>query len=99
VLQALSANSPFRAGADSGHASARTSEVRGYPRFEMPRRFRDYADFCRVADRLISAAGVEDYTYIWWDVRPHPKLGTVEVRALDVPTDVVTSSALAATIQ
>jgi carboxylate-amine ligase len=99
VLQALSANSPFRGGTDSGHASARSSEVRGYPRFDMPRRFRDYEDFCRVADQLIAAAGVEDYTYIWWDVRPHPQLGTVEVRAFDVPTDVAVSSALAAAIQ
>ncbi len=99
VLQALSANSPFQAGADSGHASARTSVVRSYPRFQLPRRFRDYEDFCRVADELIAAAGVDDYTYIWWDVRPHPRLGTVEVRAVDVQTDAVGSSALAALVQ
>jgi carboxylate-amine ligase len=65
----------------------------------VPRHFDNYEDFCQVADQLIAAAGVGDYTYIWWDVRPHPKLGTVEVRALDVPTDVVTSSAIAALIQ
>lgn len=99
VLQALSANSPFREGADSGHASARTSVVRAYPRFQVPRLFRDYEDFCRVADQLIAAAGVDDYTYIWWDVRPHPKLGTVEVRALDVLTDVAASAAIAGLIQ
>jgi len=99
VLQALSANSPFRAGADSGHASARTSVVRSYPRFQLPRRFRDYEDFCRVADELIAAAGVDDYTYIWWDVRPHPRLGTVEMRAVDVQTDAAGSSALAALVQ
>ncbi|HXS48447.1 MAG TPA: YbdK family carboxylate-amine ligase [Solirubrobacterales bacterium] len=99
ALQALSANSPFQEGVDSGHASARTSVVRSYPRFQVPRQFRDYEDFCRVADQLIAAAGVDDYTYIWWDVRPHPQLGTVEVRALDVQTDVVTSSAIGALIQ
>jgi carboxylate-amine ligase len=99
VLQALSANSPFRAGTDSGHASARTQVVRSYPRFQVPRRFRDYDDFCRVADQLIAAAGVDDYTYIWWDVRPHPKLGTVEVRAVDVQTDAAGSAAIAALIQ
>ena len=99
VLQALSANSPFREGADSGHASARTQVVRSYPRFQVPRLFRDYEDFCRVADQLIAAAGVEDYTYIWWDVRPHPQLGTVEVRAVDVQTDAAGSSAIAALIQ
>jgi glutamate---cysteine ligase / carboxylate-amine ligase len=99
VLQALSANSPFWAGVDSGHASARTSVVRSYPRFQLPRQFRDYEDFCRVADQLIAAAGVDDYTYIWWDVRPHPRLGTVELRAFDVQVDVATSSAIAALIQ
>lgn len=99
VLAALAANSPFRAGRDSGHASARTQVVRAYPRFQVPRRFRDYEDFCRVADQLIAAAGVEDYTYIWWDVRPHPNLGTVEVRAVDVQADAATSVALAALIQ
>ena len=57
---------------------------RQLPRFEMPRAFRDYEDFLRVADQLIAAAGVDDYTYLWWDLRPHPKLGTVEVRGMDV---------------
>lgn len=99
VLQALSANSPFEEGVDSGHASARTQVVRSYPRFQVPRRFRDYAEFLEVADQLVAAAGVDDYTYIWWDVRPHPRLGTVEVRALDVPTEPATSAALAALIQ
>ncbi|HEX8050399.1 MAG TPA: glutamate-cysteine ligase family protein, partial [Solirubrobacterales bacterium] len=72
VLAALAANSPFRDGEDTGMASARASVVRSYPRFELPRAFRDYEDFLRVADQLIAAAGVDDYTYIWWDVRPHP---------------------------
>ncbi len=99
VLQALSANSPFREGVDSGNASSRTSVVRSYPRFQLPRQFRDYEEFREVADQLIAAAGVDDYTYIWWDVRPHPKLGTVEVRAVDVQTTTLTSTALAGLIQ
>jgi len=99
LLQALTANSPFWDGTDSGLASARTAVVRAYPRFQMPREFRDYEDFCRIADQLIAAAGVEDYTYIWWDVRPHPRLGTVEVRALDTQTTVRTNAAIAGLIQ
>jgi carboxylate-amine ligase len=99
ALQALSANSPFRDGVDSHHASARTSVVRSYPRFQVPRRFRDYEDFCRVSEQLMTAAGVDDYTYIWWDVRPHPNLGTVEVRALDIQTTAAASAAIAALIQ
>lgn len=99
VLQALSANSPYWDGTDSGLASARTAVVRAYPRFQMPRAFRDYEDFCRVADELITAAGAEDYTFIWWDVRPHPRLGTLEVRALDTQTTVEANVAIAALIQ
>jgi carboxylate-amine ligase len=99
LLQALTANSPFRQGVDSGLASARTAVVRSYPRFEMPRAFRDYEDFRHVADQLIAAAGVDDYTYLWWDVRPHPRLGTVEVRAMDVQTRAWTNAAVAALVQ
>ncbi len=99
LLAALTANSPFRDGADTGLASGRASVVRSYPRFELPRAFRDYEDFLRVADQLIAAAGVDDYTYIWWDVRPHPKLGTVEVRGMDVQPRPEQNAAVAALIQ
>jgi len=99
LLAALTANSPFRDGADSGLASARAAAVRSYPRFELPRAFRDYEDFLRVADQLIAAAGVSDYTYIWWDVRPHPNLGTVEVRGMDVQPRPQENAAIAALIQ
>jgi glutamate---cysteine ligase / carboxylate-amine ligase len=99
LLAALTANSPFRDGADTGLASARAAAVRSYPRFELPRAFRDYEDFLRVADQLIAAAGVADYTYIWWDVRPHPNLGTVEVRGMDVQPRPEANAAVAALIQ
>src|ERR1700761_8256461 len=96
MLAALAANSPYRDGADSGMASARAAEVGAYPRFEIPRAFRDYAEFRAVADQLIAAAGVDDYTYIWWDVRPHPKLGTMEVRGMDVQPTAAANAGLAA---
>jgi carboxylate-amine ligase len=99
LLAALTANSPFRDGEDTGMASARASVVRSYPRFELPRAFRDYEDFLRVADQVVAAAGVEDYTYIWWDVRPHPNLGTVEVRGMDVLPRPEQNAAVAALIQ
>jgi carboxylate-amine ligase len=99
VLAALAANSPFRGSADSGMASARAAEVRAYPRFEMPREFRDYEEFLAVADQLVEAAGVDDYTYIWWDVRPHPKFGTVEVRGMDVQPRTAANAGIAALIQ
>jgi glutamate---cysteine ligase / carboxylate-amine ligase len=99
TLAALAANSPFRGGADTGMASGRAAEVRAYPRFEMPREFRDYEEFLTVADQLIAAAGVDDYTYLWWDVRPHPNLGTVEVRGMDVQPTAAANAGFAALIQ
>jgi carboxylate-amine ligase len=99
LLAALTANSPIRDCEDTGLASCRASVVRRYPRFELPRAFRDYEDFLRVADQLIAAAGVDDYTYIWWDVRPHPNLGTVEVRGMDVLPRPEQNAAVAALIQ
>jgi carboxylate-amine ligase len=99
VLAALAANSPYRDGADSGMASARAAEVGAYPRFEIPRAFRDYEEFRTVADQLIAAAGVDDYTYLWWDVRPHPKLGTVEVRGMDVQPTAAANAGFAALIR
>jgi glutamate---cysteine ligase / carboxylate-amine ligase len=99
LLAALTANSPFRDGADTGLASARAAAVRTYPRFELPRAFRDYEDFLRVADQLIAAAGAPDYTYLWWDVRPHPNLGTVEVRGMDIQPRPEENAAIAALIQ
>jgi glutamate---cysteine ligase / carboxylate-amine ligase len=99
LLEAITANSPFREGFDTGLASARTASLRSYPRFEIPRSFADYEEFLAVADQLIAAAGVADYTYLWWDVRPHPRFGTVEVRGMDVQADVATNVAIAALIR
>jgi carboxylate-amine ligase len=99
LLEAITANSPFREGFDTGLASARTASLRSYPRFEIPRSFADYEEFVTVADQLIAAAGVADYTFLWWDVRPHPRFGTVEVRGMDVQAGVATNVAIAALIQ
>jgi glutamate---cysteine ligase / carboxylate-amine ligase len=99
LLAAITANSPFREGFDTGLASARTASLRSYPRFEIPRSFDDYAEFVAVADQLIAAAGVADYTYLWWDVRPHPRLGTVEVRGMDIQPDAAANVGVAALIR
>src|SRR3954451_10414132 len=83
LLQALAANSPFRHGRDTGLASAREVTMRGWPRSGVPRSMRDFEDFLHTSARLARAADVPDYTWFWWKLRPHPRLGTVEVRALD----------------
>jgi carboxylate-amine ligase len=84
LLQALAANSPFRHGRDTGLASAREVTIRGWPRSGVPRAMRDYEDFQEMTQLLARAADVPDYTWFWWKMRPHPRLGTVEIRALDV---------------
>ena len=96
LLQALAANSPFRHGRDTGLASAREVTVRAWPRSGVPRAMRDFADF-RAATRLLTrAADVPDYTWFWWKLRPHPRLGTVEVRALDAQASLEDTAALVA---
>ena len=84
LLQALAANSPFRHGRATGLASARDIAIRGWPRSGVPRALTDFDDFHELADLLSTAADVEDYTWFWWKLRPHPRLGTVEIRAFDV---------------
>jgi carboxylate-amine ligase len=96
LLQALSANSPFRHGRDTGLASAREVTVRAWPRSGTPRALHDFDDFCAMVDRLVRAADVEDYTWFWWKLRPHPRLGTVEVRALDVQGSLQDAAAIVA---
>jgi glutamate---cysteine ligase / carboxylate-amine ligase len=96
LLNALAANSPFRHGRDTGLASAREVTLRSWPRSGVPRALRDFADFEELAELLCRAAGVADYTWFWWKLRPHPKLGTVEVRALDAQTTLEDTAALVA---
>jgi carboxylate-amine ligase len=96
LLQALAANSPFRHGRDTGLASSREVTVRGWPRSGVPRAMRDYADFGAATRLLARAADVPDYTWFWWKLRPHPRLGTVEVRALDVQASLKDTAALVA---
>jgi carboxylate-amine ligase len=96
LLQALAANSPFRHGRDTGLASAREVTIRGWPRSGVPRAMRDYADFRAMEQLLARAADVPDYTWFWWKLRPHPRLGTVEIRALDVQTTLEDTAGLVA---
>jgi carboxylate-amine ligase len=96
LLQALAANSPFRHGRDTGLASAREVTIRGWPRSGVPRAMRDFEDFCAAAALLGRAADVPDYTWFWWKLRPHPRLGTVEIRALDAQASLEDTAALVA---
>ncbi len=98
LLQALAANSPFRHGRDTGLASAREVTLRAWPRSGVPRAMRDFSDFCDTARLLTRAADVPDYTWFWWKLRPHPRLGTVEIRALDAQASLADTAALVALV-
>jgi carboxylate-amine ligase len=99
LLQALAANSPYWYGLDSGFCSARAQAFRMYPRSEIPRAFRGFDDYARTIEAIVDSAEIADYTFLWWDVRPHPLLGTVEVRAMDAQSDLDTVAGLAALVR
>jgi carboxylate-amine ligase len=99
ILLALSANSPFWRGDGTGLASTRLPIFRQFPRVGVPPSYRDWADYERQIEFMVSSGVMEDYTYLWYDVRPHPKLGTVEIRACDAQTRVEHTLGLAALIQ
>ena len=98
LLEALAANSPFRHGRDTGLASARAMTLRGWPRAGAPRAMSDFKDFVSSTARLTRVAEVPDYTFHWWKLRPHPRLGTVEIRALDTQLSPRHTAALVAAV-
>jgi carboxylate-amine ligase len=99
VLLALSANSPFWRGDGTGLASTRMPIFRQFPRVGIPPYYDGWADFERRIDFMVEAGVLSDYTWLWYDVRPHPNFGTVEIRAMDAQTHVEHTLALAALIQ
>src|SRR6478735_2291354 len=99
VLLALSANSPFTRGRDSGLASARTPVFQSFPRTGIPREFATYAEYVESIDILIRCGAIPEPTFIWWDVRLQPKLGTIEIRVMDAQTRIRDTAALVALVQ
>jgi glutamate---cysteine ligase / carboxylate-amine ligase len=99
LLTALSANSPFWRADRTGLLSTRVPIFRAFPRVGIPPRYDDFADYSRRIDFMVNSGVIEDYTYLWYDVRPHPRLGTVEIRALDAQTRLEHTVALTALIQ
>jgi carboxylate-amine ligase len=99
VLLALSANSPFWRGDRTGLLSTRTPIFRQFPRVGMPPAYKDWEDWERQVAFMVQSGVMEDYTYLWYDVRPHPNLGTVEIRCCDSQTRVEHTVALTALIQ
>jgi glutamate---cysteine ligase / carboxylate-amine ligase len=99
VLLALSGNSPFWQGRDSGLASARTPVFQAFPRTGPPRRFSSYAEYVEAIDVLLRCDAIPEPTFLWWDARLQPRFGTLEVRIMDAQTRVADTAAIAALVQ
>ncbi len=85
-LVGLSANSPFWRGELTGLRSSRHMVFAAFPRSGPPPRFRDYAEYAEIVGQLERTGCIADYTHIWWDIRLHPRLGTIEIRICDAVT-------------
>ena len=99
ILFALSANSPYWRADDTGFASTRMPIFRAFPRVGIPPYYEDWADYENRIGFMVESGVMEDYTYLWYDVRPHPNFGTVEIRAMDAQTRVEHTLGLAALTQ
>jgi len=86
-LLALSANSPYWNGFDTGLASARAKIFENLPNTGIPTRFADFEAYDRFEQRMVDTGSINDRGELWFDVRPHTGLGTVEVRTPDAQSD------------
>ena len=99
LLLAISANSPFLDGRDSGLASARTQTfTKSFPRCGVPDPFGGWDAFADYIELLVSTRSIVEYTQVWWSIRPHFAFGTVEVRICDVQATAAESDGLTALI-
>jgi carboxylate-amine ligase len=97
LLLAVSANSPYLDGRDSGLHSARTqSFTRSFPRCGVPDAFGGWAAYREYVEALLHTRSIVEFTQVWWSVRPHCSFGTVEVRICDAQATAQESEALAA---
>jgi carboxylate-amine ligase len=99
LLLALSANSPFWQGRETGLASTRTPMFGAFPRVGLPRAFADYDDYVESIDLLLRCGAFPEPTFLWWDVRLQPRWGTVEVRIMDAQITIEDSAGLVALVQ
>jgi len=96
LLHGLGANSPYWFGSDSGMASSRAAVIRAYPGRGIPPVMRSWDQYLACLDAVRAGGGPTDHTMVWWDARPQPRLGTVELREVDVQTDLESAAAIAA---
>ncbi len=96
---ALSANSPFWQGRNTGYKSFRTTVWQRFPRSGLPEVYSSYAEFERFVNTLVATNCIDDGKKIWWDLRPHPYHPTLEFRVCDMPATFDETMALVALLQ
>ena len=87
-LQALSSSSPYWAGEDTGYASNRAMYFQQLPTAGIPRQFEKWDDLERYVEDVTRTGIISDFSEIRWDIRPSPKLGTIEIRVFDAATNI-----------
>jgi carboxylate-amine ligase len=98
-IMALTTNSPFWLGLNTGYKGYRAKVFENFPRTGIPDAFASYSEFENYVNLLIKTNCIDNAKKIWWDIRPHPFFNTVEVRACDIPLRVEETVAIAALIQ
>ena len=98
-ILALSTNSPFWLGMETGYKSYRAKVFENFPRTNLPDSFSSYSEFENYVNLLIKTNSIDNAKKIWWDVRPHPFFDTIEVRICDIPLRAHETIAIAALIQ
>ena len=98
-ILALSTNSPFWLGMNTGYKSYRAKVFEHFPRTNLPDTFSSYSEFENYVSLLIKTNCIDNAKKLWWDVRPHPFFNTVEVRVCDIPLRAEETIAIAALIQ
>ncbi|MGA8805598.1 MAG: YbdK family carboxylate-amine ligase [Solirubrobacterales bacterium] len=88
LLLGMSSNSPLWQGRTTGMMSSRTPVFRAFPRVGIPPYYGSWEIYSHRVEQMMRGGAIPDYTYLWWDVRPHPNLGTVELRVFDQQTRV-----------
>ncbi len=99
LLLGMSSNSPMWRGMTTRMMSSRTPVFRAFPRVGIPPYYGSWEIYSHRVEQMMRGGAIEDYTYLWWDVRPHPNLGTVELRVFDQQTRVEHTIGFAALAQ
>ncbi|MGB3544846.1 carboxylate-amine ligase, partial [Rubrivirga sp.] len=98
-LLAISASSPFVDFEDTGLASTRSKIFEGMPTAGLPYRLANYGEFQKFMNTLVRAEAIQSIREIWWDIRPHPNFGTLEIRICDAPSTMKELATLVALVQ